>query len=517
MGRRKQQQPNPFNLYVKAIGSETIEQLTHEPADWIVPAWSPDGSSIAFAREGGAKEGIFSIPARGGPERKLASAKLPFTAYLSLSWSPDGRLVYYTPDGIRILTPENGEIHPVDAGRCESHLPAFSPDGKWIAFICWLNGDHNLDLLSLGSGATKHLLKSWAGQIAWTNDSQRIVIPRSGGLWEVNINGGEPRLLISGSADQPAISSRSDRLAYVAWQSTANIWRADTRTGISRSVLAPSIVEQRNPDISPDGKRIAFESERSGFHEVWVANLDGSDAVRLSNFHQASLTGSPRWSPDGRKIAFDSRVSGEPALYLVDPTTALPQRVPTNGIPASTLAWSADGKSIYFRSESSEPAKHEALYRVAPEGGVPERIGGARVFRVQQSKDGQTLYFADPNARVNVLNVTTGEQHALDGMPSLYCPNDWVLGSKGIFFVDFGAQPSIDFFDFSTRKVSKKIPLDRATLSVGRPVTFSGRNLARIFPNRSKFQPPDAGRGLPVNPPQLEIGTPNSWRRISPL
>jgi DNA-binding winged helix-turn-helix (wHTH) protein/dipeptidyl aminopeptidase/acylaminoacyl peptidase len=101
--------PNQFNLYVKAIGSEKIEQLTHEPADWIVPAWSPDGRTLAFLRAGGEKEGIFSISARGGPERKLASANLlPFSGYLSLSWSPDGRqLVYYTTDGMHILTPEN--------------------------------------------------------------------------------------------------------------------------------------------------------------------------------------------------------------------------------------------------------------------------------------------------------------------------------------------------------------------------------------------------------------------------
>jgi Tol biopolymer transport system component len=205
-----------------------------------------------------------------------------------------------------------------------------------------LNGDHNLDLLSLDRGATKHLLEDWAGYFAWTNDSQRIVIPGSGGgLWEININGGEPRSLsISAeSVDQPAIASRGDRLAYVAYQSKTNIWRADTRTGLSRTVFAPSVVEQRDPDISPDGKKIAFESERSGFHEVWVANLDGSDALQLSNFRQAALTGSPQWSPDGRWIAFDSRVSGEPALYVVDPTTALPQRISTDGIPASTPTW----------------------------------------------------------------------------------------------------------------------------------------------------------------------------------
>jgi Tol biopolymer transport system component/DNA-binding winged helix-turn-helix (wHTH) protein len=310
---------NPFNLYVKAIGSEKVDQLTHEPGGWIVPAWSPDGSTIAFVRQGGKKEGIFSISARGGPERKLAegarASTLEMGEYaMSLSWSSDGRqLVYYTDDGLRVLTLGNGEVRPVDTGQCGPGNPEFSPDGKWIAFDCrdTFKGVSYLDLLSVKGGDAKHLLRfagAFSGHIAWTNDSQRIIISESEGLWEININGGEPhRLSISAeNADEPAIAPRGDRLAYVTWHSTANIWRADTRTGLSRSVLAPSIVEQRNPDISPDGKRIAFESERSGFHEVWVANLDGSDAVQLSNFHQVSLTGSPQWSP-GRPVTFSRR------------------------------------------------------------------------------------------------------------------------------------------------------------------------------------------------------------------
>ena len=451
---------NPFNLYVKAIGSEKIEQLTHDPADWIVPAWSPDGSTIAFAREGGGKEGIFSIPARGGPERKLADANWKYNAYITLIWSTDGRqLVYYTTDGIRILTPENGQVRSIDTGPCEAHAPALSPDGKWIAFRCIVNGYAYLDLVSPGGGPARHLVKGVGGPFAWTNDSQRIIGHK---LREVNIDGGEPRqLMLAGDAGQPAIAARGDRLAYVATRNTTNIWRADTLTGSSRSVFAPATVEQRQPDISPDGKRIAFMSTRSGFEEIWVANVDGTDAVQLSNFH--SQTGTPRWSPDGRTIVFDSRTSGKPALYLVDPSTALPRQISTNGIPADDPSWSADGKWIYFHSDSPEPAEHNAIYWVTPQGGTPERVAQARGYTTEESKDGKLLYFAadSSNAAIYVLNIATGEQRPLSDMPKLACGNDWVLSAKGIFFVDFGPQPGIDFFDFSSHRVTKKIPLDK--------------------------------------------------------
>jgi len=458
--------PNPFNLYVKAIGSENIEQLTHEPADFIVPAWSPDGSTIAFARKGGEKPGVFSVPARGGAERKLADASLDQQLFISLSWSPDGRqLVYYTVDGLRVLAPESGEVRTVETPGCDADAPAFSPDGKWIAFTCRLHGDHYLDLLSLKGGTTKHLLKGWDCQTAWTNDSQRIVITGAGGgIWEININGGEPRRLISAeNALRPAVASRGNRLAYMVWQSTTNVWQGDTRTGLTRSAVAPSIVEQRDPDISPEGKRIAFESERSGFHEIWVANLDGSDAVQLSNFRMATGTGSPEWSPDGRKIAFDSRVTGKASLYVVDPTTALPKQISTNGIPAMMPRWSADGNWIYFTSASPEPAEIEALYRVRSQGGIPERVAQARGYNAQQSKDGHLLYFAagQTDTPIKVLNVETGEQHGLAGMPTVGDGNDWVLGSNGIFFVVWGSKPGVDFYDFSSQRVTRRLSFDR--------------------------------------------------------
>jgi Tol biopolymer transport system component len=199
-----------------------------------------------------------------------------------------------------------------------------------------------------------------------------------------------------------------------------------------------------------------------------VANLDGSDAVQLSNFHER-LTGTPRWSPDGRWIAFDSRVSGKAALYIVDPATALPRQIPTNNIPAAGPSWSKGGKWIYFTSQSPDPAEHNALYRVAPEGGTPERVAQAHGINAQESRDGRLLYFADfaageseaGIATIYVLNIATGEQQPLADMPKLGCGNDWVLGSKGIFFSDFGQQPGIDFFDFSTHRVTRKIPLGK--------------------------------------------------------
>jgi Tol biopolymer transport system component len=238
-------------------------------------------------------------------------------------------------------------------------------DGKWIALLCrTTSGDFDLYRISPKGERAKnlHTFVDSPTAIAWSGDSQRIILADSGGLLEVDVNGGQPRRL---SFAQTAVSqvdqiaSRGNRLVYVQVQNEVNIWRIDLKSESVRSLLAPTSRQHKAPAISPDGKRIAFESDRSGSKEVWVANLDGSDAVQLSDFHVQ--TGTPRWSPDGRKIVFDSRASGEAGLYLVDPSTALPRRIFTNGISACVPTRSADGKWIYFTTVSSPQWEHDAL------------------------------------------------------------------------------------------------------------------------------------------------------------
>src|SRR6185295_16323926 len=84
-----------------------------------------------------------------------------------------------------------------------------------------------------------------------------------------------------------------------------DIYRFETGRS-AEPVLASSFVDY-NPSFSPDGRWVAFESERSGdAHEIWLAEADGSNSVQLTR-GPGLAQGSPRWSPDGRRIAFDSQ------------------------------------------------------------------------------------------------------------------------------------------------------------------------------------------------------------------
>ena len=134
-----------YDLYVKAIGSETLLRLTHHPSEWISPAWSPDGSQIAFHRLSGADTGIYVVPALGGPERKLRSTRLPYAVDAPISWSPDGKWIAFgepdpaeSTDRMFLLSLETSETRKVPPNpKCALEAnPTFSHAGDRLAYGC---------------------------------------------------------------------------------------------------------------------------------------------------------------------------------------------------------------------------------------------------------------------------------------------------------------------------------------------------------------------------------------------
>ena len=113
----------------------------------------------------------------------------------------------------------------------------------------------------------------------------------------------------------PTVSPKGDKLAYSSLSTSLNIWRRDLLHPEAPAVeLIPSSRAQFDAQYSPDGKRIAFASLRSGLQGVWISSDDGSNLVQISD--PSHVSGSPQWSPDGNKIAFDSTSWGSTGKYM---------------------------------------------------------------------------------------------------------------------------------------------------------------------------------------------------------
>jgi dipeptidyl aminopeptidase/acylaminoacyl peptidase len=117
------------------------------------------------------------------------------------------------------------------------------------------------------------------------------------------------------------------------------------------------------PRWSPDGRRIAFDSDAAGEYDIWAVGADGGKPVRMTT-HPAN-DGDPSWSHDGRWIYFDSARTGEPQVW----------KMPADGGEAIQLTW--DGGSTPLESPNGEflyYTKNITLWRVSLGGGQPAKV-----------------------------------------------------------------------------------------------------------------------------------------------
>jgi len=465
-----------FDLYIKEVGSEQLLRLTNNPAEWIMPAWSPDGRFIAFTREASGGNGVYLIPALGGPERKLRTMPYSPAECNSLSWSADGRYLAHPQvpeksDLYQLALLDMQDMKPVVTQRWPSCVisgfPAFASTGHRLAFACTTSwGIVDLYVIpDIGRDARRvaRVLGSASG-LTWSRDAEEILIATSRGeadLWRVNVSSGKAEPLEFGvDAAWPTIPARANKLAFSRYTETSNIWRLDLHnSGSPPRQLIASTRFQQNPKISPDGKHIVFESSRSGFSEVWMCNAEGKNPVQLTHFN-GPLTGSPAWAPDSQRMVFDSRAGGHANVYVIDIDERVPHVVNTDVTENSTPSWSHDGNWIYFRSEGSKVG----VYKVRREGGDASLITSTDGYGPIESEDGRTLYYSSGFKDIHLRRVSleTGVDEAVAGIPGGELVS-WTATSAGLYFIQRTPQgPIINLNEGASGRVRlvAKLPND---------------------------------------------------------
>jgi Tol biopolymer transport system component len=477
------------DIYVKQIGVEPPSRLTTDPAEDFSPAWSPDGQSIAFLRKLSAtRTALMLIPQRGGQERVLGESDITYLIWgelqyrYCLAWTPDSKWLVLPwrgaekPDrGLFLLNVETRETRRLTTSQ--DNAPAFSPDGRTLAFnrenhICFLRLTKDYE----PEGEPEQVAPP-AGSFenfgtAWSPDGRDIVFSSgndaSAGLWRVAaMPSARPRRLAFASegASAPAVSRQGDRLAYAVTRSDANIWRIGLRSpgqnpGIPARLIA-STRDEESPAYSPDGKRIAFMSGRSGAPEIWVCASDASNAVQLTALG-APVVSAPKWSPDGQNIAFHAAPAGNEDLYVVSANGGPPRRLTTHPRADGLPYWSRDGRWLYFKSGRSGSSE---IWKMPATGGEAVQITRNWGDVPQESPDGRFVYYEKGwPAQCSVWRVPAGGGEEVKVLDSTHLYAGWTVGKQGIYFFtppNKQGRSDICLYKFATGKINKILTIER--------------------------------------------------------
>jgi Tol biopolymer transport system component len=257
------------------------------------PAWSPEGRRIAYSRERNEyASDIFVIGLQRRGRLRLTATKYKYESQHSPVWSPDGRTIAFQgyDDGSYWISSVGADgsgeqiLTRVALGVAEDAGPAWSPDGRTITFT---NVHEAAVYVMRPDGAGRRVLARVSGAdhaccAAWSPNGRRIAFLVDGDIWVMSADGTRPR-------------------------------RVDS-SGTSGSFT-----------WSPDGRKIAFSIRerglppriRHGDSEVYVVNADGTGLRNLTDSDDA-YDEDPVWSPDGRAIAFTSDRDGNVEIYVMD-------------------------------------------------------------------------------------------------------------------------------------------------------------------------------------------------------
>jgi Tol biopolymer transport system component len=477
-----------FDIYVKLIGSGTPLRLTTDPAEDFSPAWAPDGRSIAFLRrrsEG--RAAVVLISPLGGPERVVAETRdvTPpmYESSGSLAWTPDSNHLVVLdkssadePVGLFLLSIETGDkqrlTQPPSTSVGDSG-PAISPDGRMLAFTRTTGtvvndlyvAELSPKLSAQGDPRRLTFDNRRTYNPAWLPDGREIIFSsnRAGvyGLWRIAATGGKPPQRVEGVGEDafyPAVSRQGHRLTYTRSWSDYNVWRVElpavptaiTSGGLKRSMLISSSRIDGSANISRDGKRVAFYSDRSGFPEIWASDSSGLNPVQLTS--NASYSGSPSWSPDDGRIAFDCNMVGHFEVYVMNANGGKPTRL-TNGVADSAIPrWSRDGKWIYFRSTRSG---ENQVWKVLSSGGRPIQVTRKGGYTAAESEDGAFLFYTKTDQVSGLWRMPAAggeETRILDAVRM----RAFTVAKDGIYFLapESSGKTQLAFHSFATNRTA---------------------------------------------------------------
>jgi dipeptidyl aminopeptidase/acylaminoacyl peptidase len=369
-------------------------------------------------------------PALAGNRGITAEDYFAFEALSDPRFSPDGSSIAFVVTTVDQkqnrrrseirLVPADGTRQPVTLTTApqSSNSPRWRPDGQALAFLSArpAAGDAEAGgsggprtqiwLLPLSGGEPVRLthLQNGVSAFQWSPDGSKLVVVSRSGPYDTD----------KSPSDVRHYKHANYKFNDTGWfdDKRSHLWVVDVASGRTTQITSGDDCNDSDPQWSPDGRRVAFVSDRTGkaFDEghntdVWVVDAGGGELTKISDHEQAD--NSPRWSPDGATIAFLSAVpeKSHPKIWLATSRGGDASRLAADGLDLipTALRWAEGGRALYFET-GVKGTTH--LYRVD--------LASRRAAAVTSGE--RTVRFADLSEKTGRLAYAVNDPTHLDDL-----------------------------------------------------------------------------------------------------
>ena len=456
-------------IHVRALEQSAISYLTAQTdaADEL-PTWSPDGTQIAFERLDYDSCKLFVASSAGGGEREIGACQGVATTIFD--WAPDGRSLITAestaPTGtdsagglaLERLDVASGARDPVryDRGIHDQDIEAkYSPDGKWIAFRRGVSPYSNLCVMPASGGAVRQLTQISARirGYTWTRDSSALVFSSNlrgaSELFVIDLALGEPHPLGVTPAEYPDAARANDSIVYEIPRSTQQLAQVTIGGNGTPVLLAASTGSDAAPVLSPDGKQIAFASDRSGSQQLWLYDIATAKASALTSFRESVLL-NPQWSGDAKQIVVTVRHADRSDLIEIDIAT---RRQRTIGKPQEHVlsgSYGIEPGSYLMMTGPSSPSDRLVYLREHASAGAMMTTLAEGVAHAELDRDAHRVYYtktAQPGLFRRDLDGASEEEFVTPRVSSIQV-DGWRVVRGKIWYVgayEFNPTPIREF------------------------------------------------------------------------